>query len=315
MERTLFGVTRNGENVERVSFRNGRFHFSVLTFGAVLYSFGFDDVNLVLNHGKLSEYEGDSTYMGEVVGPYANRIADAAFTLDGMTYQLEKNDNGNNLHSGSACFGQRVWSIIGIGESSITLSLSTPAGLGGFPGFHECTVTYLLSSDGTLVLDYIVSSDRKCPVSVTNHTYFNLNGGGRDIKNHVLAVPAESYVSVDERLIPTGIVPVESTDFDFRTPHAIGERRNGAYDNTFCIERDRRIHVSGDKADMEVWTSEPGVQIYTGEFLSGDHGPFDGVCFESGRYPDTPNNPDFPQAFTEQGKPYRTTTEFRIEVK
>ncbi len=315
MERTVFGVTRNGETVDRISFRNGRFHFSVLTFGAVLYSFGYDDVNLVLNHEKLSSYENDSSYMGEVVGPYANRIAGASFTLDGVEYHLDKNNNGNNLHSGSACFGQRVWSVIGIGESSVTLSISTPDGLGGFPGFHECTVTYLLSDDGRLVLDYIVSSDRKCPVSVTNHTYFNLNGGEGDIKNHVLTVPAESYVSVDEFLIPVAVAPVCGTDFDFRTPHAIGERRNGAYDNTFCIDKDGRIRAEGTKAAMEIWTTEPGVQIYTGGFLSGDHEQYSGVCFESGRYPDTPNNPGFPQAFTESGKPYRSTTEFSIEVR
>lgn len=315
MERTVFGFTGKGEKVERISFRNGRFHFSVLTFGAVLHSFGFDDVDVVLSHESLAGYEGDDSYMGEVVGPYANRIADGSFTLDGRTYILDKNNNGNNLHSGSACFGQRVWSVIGIGESSVTLSVSTPSGLGGFPGSHECTVTYLLSSDGSLVLDYTVSSDKKCPVSVTNHSYFNLNGIGSDVRNHVLTVPADSYVAVDGRLIPTGVVPVDGTDFDFRAPHAIGERRNGAYDNTFCIEKGKRILAEGDKAAMEVWTTEPGVQIYTGEFLSGDHEPFSGVCFESGRYPDTPNNPGFPQAYSESGKPYRTTTEFRLEVR
>lgn len=315
MERYVFGVTRKGENVERIAFRCGRFHFSVLTFGAVLYSFGYDDVNVVLNHERLSGYEDDDTYMGEVVGPYANRIANASFTVDGMRYELDRNNNGNNLHSGSACFGKQVWSVIGVGESSVTLSLSTPDGLGGFPGAHECTVTYLLADNGSLVIDYIVSSNRKCPVSVTNHSYFNLNGGEGDIKSHVLTVPAESYVSVDERLIPVSVSPVASTDFDFRTPHAIGERRGGAYDNSFCIEKDMRIKVVGDKASMEVWTTEPAVQIYTGEFLSGDHEPFTGVCFESGRYPDTPNHSEYPQAFTEKGKPYRTTTEYRLEVR
>ena len=315
MERTVFGYTGKGEKVERISFRNGRFHFSVLTFGAVLHSFGFDDVDVVLSHESLAGYEGDDSYMGEVVGPYANRIADGSFTLDGKTYILDKNNNGNNLHSGSACFGQRMWSVIGIGESSVTLSVSTPSGLGGFPGSHECTVTYLLSSDGSRVLDYTVSSDKKCPVSVTNHSYFNLNGIRSDVRNHVLTVPADSYVAVDGRLIPKGVVPVDGTDFDFRAPHAIGERRNGAYDNTFCIEKGKRILAEGDKAAMEVWTTEPGVQIYTGEFLSGDHEPFSGVCFESGRYPDTPNNPGFPQAYSESGKPYRTTTEFRLEVR
>ena len=134
MERTVFGRTSGGEEVERISFREGRFHLSVLTFGATLYSFGFDDVNIVLNHDTLAMYEGDPSYMGEVVGPYANRIAGASFSLDGRSFHLEKNNNGNNLHSGSACFGQKVWKVLGLGENSVTLSLATPAGLGGFPG-------------------------------------------------------------------------------------------------------------------------------------------------------------------------------------
>ena len=126
MDRTVFGTTSGGEKVELISFKAGRFHLSVLTFGATLYSFGFDDVNIVLNHGTLASYEGDPSYMGEVVGPYANRIAGAAFSLDGRRFLLEKNNNGNNLHSGSACFGQKVWKVLGVGESSLTLSLSTP---------------------------------------------------------------------------------------------------------------------------------------------------------------------------------------------
>lgn len=313
MERTVFGVTGSGERVERIAFRTGRFHFSVLTFGAVLYSFGYDDVNIVLNHKELSSYEGDSTYSGEVVGPYANRIKNASFELDGKTYFLEKNDGENSLHSGSACFGQKVWQVLGIGENSVTLSLSTPSGLGGFPGSHECVVTYLLSSDGTLTIDYTVSSDEKCPVSVTNHSYFNL--GGDDILDHVLMLPASSFVDVDTALIPVGIVPVEGTDFDFREPRRIGERRGGAYDNSFVLDKGGAVRCEGRVARLEVRTTEPGIQIYTGEFIKGDHKPFSGLCFETGRFPDTPNNPDFPSAYTESGKPYRSTTSFHLESK
>ena len=314
MERTVFGRTSGGEEVERISFREGRFHLSVLTFGATLYSFGFDDVNIVLNHDTLAMYEGDPSYMGEVVGPYANRIAGASFSLDGRSFHLEKNNNGNNLHSGSACFGQKVWKVLGLGENSVTLSLATPAGLGGFPGAHECTVTYLLTGSGLLSIDYTVTSDARCPVSVTNHSYFNLNGGGT-IKDHVLTVPADHYVAVDESLIPTSIAPVDGTDFDFRTPHRIGERRNGAFDNTFCIEHGTPVRVEGEKAVMEIRTTEPGIQIYTAEFLSGDHEPFSGVCFESGRYPDSPNHPEFPGAYTDYGVIYRSNTSFLLEVK
>ena len=314
MERTAFGTAKDGRSVEKLSFTSGRYHFSVLTFGATLCSFGFDDVDVVLSHRSLADYEGDPSYMGEVVGPYANRIAGGSFTLDGVRFQLERNNNGNCLHSGSACFGQKVWDVLGIGESSVTLSISTPDGLGGFPGSHECTVTYLLTSDGTLTIGYTVSSSRKCPVSVTNHSYFNLNGGEGNIKDHILTVPASCYVAVDDQLIPGGVVAVDDTCFDFRTPHRIGERRGGAYDNTFCIDSGAVIKAEGRKARMEIRTTEPGVQIYTAEFLSGDHQPFQGVCFEAGRYPDTPNHPEFPQAFSDAESPYRSTTSFHLEA-
>ena len=315
MERMVFGTTSSGEKVERISFTAGRFHFSVLTHGATLYSFGYDDVNVILNHETFAPYENDPSYMGKVVGPYANRIANAEFSLDGKTFHLDRNNNCNSLHSGSACFGLRVWDVLGIGESSVTLGLATPSGLGGFPGSHECKVTYMLSGSGMLNIDYTVSSDARCPVAITNHAYFNLNGGEGTIKDHLLQIPAERYVAVDELLIPTGVVPVEGTDFDFRSPRKIGERRGGAYDNTFSLDGSAPVRAEGTKAALEVHTTEPGIQIYTSEFLAGDHGPFQGVCFETGRYPDTPNHPEYPAAYTDLGMAYRSNTSFVLEIR
>ncbi len=313
MERVFFGKVREGD-VEKLSFRAGRFHFSVITYGAALCEFGFDDVNLVLNHRSGEDYERIGGYLGAVVGPYANRIKNAEFTLDGRRYQLDKNNNGNNLHSGSACFGRKLWSVIGVSENSVTLALSTPALLGGFPGKHEASVTYLLTADGALTIEYRISSDQKCPVAVTNHAYFNLNGRESTVHSHIVTLGAESFVDVDELLIPVAVRPVEGTDFDFRTPHALGERRGGAYDNTFVTEGGM-IRCEGERAIMDVLTTEPGVQMYTGEFLSDDHKPFEGVCFETGRYPDTPNHPEYPAAYTENGRDYISATTFRLTVK
>ena len=315
MERVKFGTTADGKDVERISFQAGRYFFSVLTYGAVLYSYGFDDVNVVLNHRTLHDYETLGGFLGAVVGPYANRIARAEFTLDGTTYSLEKNNGRNNLHSGSACFGKMVWSVIGIGESSVTLGLSTPDMAGGFPGSHDISITYSLSSDGTLVLDYSMTSSRKCPAALTNHAYFNLNGGEGTVVDHILTVPAEKFVDVDDELIPVAVRSVEGTDFDFRTPTLVGARRNGDYDNSFCLDEGAVVRAEGDKAILEMRTTEPAVQIYTGSGLKGDHVKHAGICFESGRYPDSPNHPEYPQAFTVPGEVLRTSTSYTIKAK
>ena len=200
----------------------------------VQVSFGSDDYSFYLN---------PHDYIGASVGRIANRTINAEFTLDGTTYSLEKNNGRNNLHSGSACFGRMVWSVIGIGESSATLGLSTPDMAGGFPGSHDISITYSLSSDGTLVLDYSMTSSRKCPAALTNHAYFNLNGGEGTVVDHILTVPAEKFVDVDDELIPVAVRSVEGTDFDFRTPHRVGERRGGAYDNSFCLEKGAVVHA------------------------------------------------------------------------
>ena len=314
MERTVFGRTSGGVDVERLSFRNGRYHFSVISYGAVLYSFGYDDVNIVLNHKTVGDYETMGGFLGAVVGPYANRIARAAFELDGTTYHLEANNGRNNLHSGSACFGKKVWTVEGIGESSVTLGLATEDGLGGFPGAHEIMITYSLTPDGTLTLSYSMTSTKKCPAALTNHAYFNLNGGEGTVLDHILTVPAEKFVDVDDELIPVAVRSVEGTDFDFRKPMRVGARRRGAYDNSFCLDKDAVLRAEGSRAILEMRTTEPAVQIYTGTGLKGDHVPLAGICFESGRYPDSPNHPEYPQAFTEPGKTLTSATSYTIRA-
>lgn len=314
MERVVFGKTKDGEDVHRITIENGKYMFSVLTWGATLCYFGTKDCNVVLNHKSLDEYIGDPSYMGEVVGPVANRVANAYFSLDGKSYSLDKNNGRNNLHSGSACYGQRLWSVLGIGINSISLALSTSSGLGGFPGSHEISVTYSISNEGELGILYRSISSEKCPVAITNHSYFNLSKG-KDIRETLLSIDANSYVAVDEELIPTGVEPVEATDFDFRKKRRIRERRDGKYDNTFVLGRGGMIFAEGEDAWLEARTSEPGVQLYTGEFLSGDYTPFSGFCLETGRYPDTPNHDDYPKAFTGPDEEFVATTTYKMGVK
>ncbi len=314
MEKILFGKTADGKDVHIITIENGEYKFSVLTWGATLYYYGTKELNIILNHEKLEDYFSDPSYMGEVVGPVANRIAKGTFSLDGKVYNLDINNGENNLHSGSACYGQQLWSVMGVGANSVTLILSTPNGLGGFPGSHEITVTYSIYEDGCLNILYKTISSEKCPVAITNHAYFNLSNGG-DIRDTELMIEADSFVDVDSSLIPIGVVPVSGNDYDFTFPSVIGRRREGKYDNTFVLRKNGIIRADSDKAWVMCRTTEPGVQLYTGEFLSGDHQPFSGFCLETGRYPDTPNRADFPKAFTYPDKEFIATTTYKMGVK
>ena len=315
MERKSWGKTPDGKEVDVYTLSVGKFIFSVMTKGATILYWGTQDWNAVLTHPSLDDYyKAGNSHRGEVVGPYANRIANASFTLDGVTYNLDRNFHGiHSLHSGSANWGDMVWSVEGVSENSITLSVSTPDGCGGFPGAHEAMITYMISDEGELVLSYTVRSTKKCPVAVTNHAFFVLDD--RDDRELLITIPADRYVAVDsEHLIPLESAPndTEGTDYDFRTPTVLGSRRGGRYDNTWCLRENAVLTAEGNRAKLSMRTSEKGVQMYTGENLPEK---FRGVAFESGQYPDTPNRPDFPQAFTDDGEEYRSTTVYFLEMK
>ena len=253
--------------------------------------------------------------MGKTVGPYANRIKNAEFEIDGKVYKLEKNDGENSLHSGSACFGNKLWSIEGVSDNMVTLSLMAKES-GGFPGDHEVQVTYLLTEDGVLTIFYRCTSNKKCPISITNHAYFVLDDRGD--KYLELEIPSKKYVSVDSSLIPLkeNPVKVEGSDFDFREKRAIGSRRDGCYDNTWVLDKNTVVKAEGNLAQLFVRTTEPGIQVYTGEFLSGkDAKPFDGLALETGRFPDSPNRPDFPREYTDKDRIYESTTSYKLVIK
>lgn len=308
-----------GEGRKRITVRRGGYTFSVLTQGAILNRFTLDGRNAILGFDDYKAYIHAPSYMGQVVGPVANRIKGASFQMDGKEYLLDKNDKENCLHSGSRNYGDELFEIAGLSDDSVTLALISKESA-GFPGNHEVMVTYLLSDDGTLTIDYQIRSDKRCPVSVTNHTYFNLNGGG-DIRDHVLRLDAQEYLRVDDDLIPVSVDKVEGTDFDFRIPSRIGERRGGAYDHCFSLDLDGAIVVESSDLRLTCRTSMPAVQLYTGEFLSSEYsaydgipvGPFMGFCLESEYYPDFVNHPNYKGCYLEPGLTWRASTSYRLE--
>ena len=314
-------IRKNDDKVSEVIITSGEYRASVFTLGAVLHSFSHKDRDIVIGYDSYEPYLTAVGHVAEVVGPYANRIKDAEFTMDGKLYILEKNNGKNNLHSGSKNFGSKFWKIDTTSDNSVRLSLESPEA-GGFPGSHHAEITYTLTEDGALSLHYRVESEKKCPVNVTNHAYFNLNGEG-DIKGHRLMLTCPEYLTVDDGLIPIGRASVDGTPYDFRTPTVIGERLDGAYDNCLVFGSERKAVVEGKDYILEMTTDLPAVQLYTGISLSstvpGKNGkmlfPYQGLALESEFFPDSPNRPDFPGAYTEPGKPFETTTVYKLTAK
>ena len=306
-----------GEGVFRYTISNGEYSASVLNLGAILQSFKLKDHDVVLGFDSLDGYRSQTGYMGQVVGPVANRIESGKFNLDGRSYQLELNDNGRNCnHSGSKNFGDEKWKMTGHSDASVTLSLvSEPKG--GFDQRLEVMVTYFLTEDGELILDYQIMSDRKCPINITNHAYWHLGEG--DARNTLLKFKGNRYVTSDEYLIPTGTASIVGSDYDFTDGRIIGERRDGKYDT--CFDLDGILVAEKDGLRLSMRTTMPCFQLYTAEFLSSTldgkeghpYAPFEGFALESSYYPNFVNNPDFPGAYIEPGEVYRSTTTYKLE--
>ena len=352
--RAPYGVTRDGRSVEEFTLANARgLEARVITYGGIVVSLRTPDragqlADIVLGFDGLDGYLGDSPYFGAVVGRYANRIADARFTLDGTTYRLRANDPPNHLHGGVCGFDKRVWDAESFDNGSrgagVVLTLESPDGDEGYPGALSARVTYSLSDRNELSVDYHATTDRPTHVNLSQHTYFNLAGdGARDVLDHQLRIFASRYTPVDATLIPTGeLAPVEGTPFDFRDGEAIGARidrpdeqlRNGrGYDHNFVLDRDAdgRLAQAAWVCDprtgrsVSVSTTEPGLQFYSGNFLgqvgagvrgkSGRiYGAHDGFCLETQHFPDSPNRPQFPSTLLRPGEEYRSRTVFRFGV-
>jgi len=295
-------------------------------------TFGYDSFEETL--------KGDMSF-GSIVGRYANRIANGKFSLDGVEYNTPVNAKPNTLHSGPNGWHSVVWDTEILKDNkfpSVKFSYVSPDMESGFPGTAKAEVVYTWTDNNEIIMDYTCSTDKKTVVNLTNHAYFNLHGAGNgDILDHVLTLKASAFNAVDSVMIPTGeLRPVEGTPFDFRSPHKIGERigekydqliLGNGYDHNYILDNKEEVDatvyepVSGRM--LEVITDQPGLQLYTGNFLTGiqiGHGkkPFyfrSGFCLESGHYPDSPNHPDFPTTVLNPGETYKTTTIYRFSVK
>lgn len=314
----------------------------VTDFGATLYSLIVPDrdgnlVDVVLGYDSTEEYMGPSgTGFGATIGRNGNRIGKAEFTLNGKTYQLDKNNNGNNLHSGLDYYHYRMWTEKEITENSITFSLHSPDGDQGFPGNFDVDVTYTLTDDNELKIDYNGVTDADTVINMTNHSYFNLNGhASGNILEHELWVDADAFTATDDKLIPTGeIRSVEGSPMDFRVKKLVGRDIDedydalnyaAGYDHNWCLNNNgefkKVIEISSDLSGitMEVCTDLPGVQIYAGNFLVSEPGKLgatykkrQGICFETQHYPDAINHDNFPSPVVKKGEAYKTTTVYKF---
>jgi aldose 1-epimerase len=293
--------------------------------------------SIVLGFDDLKGYLAHPPYFGATVGRYGNRIADGKFTLDGKTYKLATNNGKNALHGGLKGFDKVVWDVASLADNtpSLTINYLSKDGEEGYPGNLKVSVKFTLSDDNELKIQYDAETDKATPVNLTNHSYFNLTGDvGNTILNQTLMIDADRYTPVDATLIPTGeLKAVKGTPFDFTTPHKIGERIGqvkGGYDHNFVLNKkgtdlDKVAEVtdsiSGRK--LEVYTTQPGLQFYTGNFLDGTLKTSDGkpinqhaaLCLETQHFPDSPNKPAFPSTILKPGEKYHTETMYKVSVQ
>jgi aldose 1-epimerase len=333
VEEQEFGKTQEGAVVKLFTLRNAKgMSVKVMTYGAIITEIKVPDrhgalTNVVLGAGDFDSYRKGFPASAAVIGRFANRIAKARFTLDGVEYKLAANNGPNHLHGGPKGFAQVVWQSealpAGQNDAAVRFTYLSRDGEEGYPGNLAVKVTYTLTDDNALRIDYEATTDKTTPVNLTNHAYFNLAGSG-DVLDHELWLAAERYTPADDQLIPTGeIASVKGTPLDFTTPTRIGARidqlkpKPGGYDHNFVLNSDGKslvlaARVSEPKSGraMEVRTTEPGVQLYTGNHLK--HG---GFCLETQHYPDSVNRPNFPSPILRPGQSFKSTTTFAFSVK
>lgn len=293
--------------------------------------------NVVLGFTSLEGYvQPGNPCFGCVVGRFANRIANAAFTLNGKTYKLAANNNGNSLHGGLMGFDKVVWDAKPLTEKNgLLLQYISKDGEEGYPGTLKVEVTYILTEDSALEIAYEAVTDADTHVNLTNHAYFNLAGDtDANVLDHVLQLTADKYTLANENLIPTGeILTVASTALDFRTPKKVGKDIKAVdpgYDHNFVLENPGTLrhigalHHPGNGRYMEVATTQPGVQLYTGNFLNGNlkhtyknrvYNKYAGLCLETQHYPDSPNQPSFPSTLLIPGETFKELTVYKFSVK
>jgi aldose 1-epimerase len=350
VQKSPYGMTADGTAVDLYTLtnRNG-VEAKITNYGGIVVSLKVPDRkgimgDVVLGFDSLSSYTTNNPFFGCLVGRYGNRIAKGAFKLEGVKYTLVKNNGPNHLHGGLKGFDKVVWNAEPVPEPGIAalkLTYLSKDGEEGYPGNLDVTVVYTLTDSNALKIDYSAVTDRPTPCNLTNHSYFNLSAGAAsDILGTELTIFADRMTPVDKTLIPTGeFRPVEGTAFDFREPVKIGARIDaaeeqmqfgGGYDHNFVLNGEagslRPAAVASDSASgrvMELFTTEPGVQFYTGNFLDGSaigkngavYAKRSGFCLETQHFPDSPNHPEFPSTILNPGETYKTTTVYKFSVK
>lgn len=343
-----WGTTKDGKHVELFTLENKNgLEAKIASYGGIIVSLKVPDKSgapgdVVLGFDKLADYENRSPYFGAITGRYANRIAKGKFTLDGKEYQLALNDGPNSLHGGRAGFDKQVWKVKKLCRSSevgLELTRTSVDGEEGYPGNLKCTVTYLLTNDNKLKIEYSATTDKATVVNLTNHTYFNLAGDGSgSILDHQVMIDAERFTPTDDSLIPTGeLRPAAGTPLDFTEFHRIGDRigvkytplkQAVGYDHNFILADSSNMKNAAKVMEpksgrvLEMETTEPAVQFYTGNHLKKLTGcknghTYDfrgGFCLEAQHYPDSPNHSQFPSTVLRPGETYKQTTIYKFKT-
>ena len=339
-----FGHLPGGAAVTQFTLTNAHGMVAkIIDFGGIITELHAPDrdgrlADVVLGFNSIKPYCTDSPYFGALIGRYGNRIARGRFTLDGAQVQLPVNNGNNHLHGGAGGFDRVLWEAT-VDGPSLRLAYRSVDGEMGYPGNLDVTVVYQLNDANELVVRFHAVTDRATPVNLTQHSYFNLAGEG-DILGHYLTIDADSFVAIDSESIPTGeLTPVTGTPFDFRLPRQIGERigqpdkqlRHGSgYDHNLVLNRPQgtsliraaRVSEPVSGRVLELWTQEPGVQFYSGNFLDGSlsgkgrsYGHRSGLCLEPQHFPDSPNQPQFPNVILRPGEVYATESRFRFTTE
>jgi aldose 1-epimerase len=340
-------IDRAESPIKMLTNKNGM-QVQTIRYGGIITSIRVPDRNgrlndVVLGYDTEAGYvQNNGPYMGAIIGRYGNRIAKGEFTLDGQTFHLATNNGPNHLHGGIKGFNKVVWNTDEFKNADgmgVTFRYISKDGEEGYPGTLTVAVTYTLNDKNELIIDYSAKTDKATPVNLTSHSYFNLTGVARDVLDHEVAINADRYTPVDSTLIPTGkLEAVEGTPFDFRQPTKIGAHiddnheqiRNGnGYDHNFVLNRTAdglvhaaRVHEPSTGRILDVSTTEPGVQFYSGNFLDGSitgknkhvYQRRFGFCLETQHFPDSPNHPQFPSTILRPGEEYRSRTVFAFSV-
>lgn len=340
---TSFGKTPDGTEVSLYSIKNDKgFIAEVTDLGAILVNLFVPDkagniADVVLGYDSMEGYLANGCFFGSTIGPSANRIDNARFTIDGETYQLAVNDGTNNLHSDDdKGYHKRIWNAV-LKDNSVVFTLTDPDGSMGFPGNKKVQVTYTVTDENELKISYEVTSDKKTLINMTNHTYFNLAGHqSGSIETHKLYINASKYTPIFERLIPTGeLVDVAGTPFDFRTMKTVGDEIDvdnvqlgygQGYDHNFAIDgfdgsiqKVASVEEPTTGRKMDVYTDQPGLQFYAGNCITpqtgkkgASYGKRSGLCLETQCFPDAINQPQFQDVVYGPERPYKTTTVYRF---